>query len=69
MRPPLQVSIHASADASAQGDSFQAGGLIESGSTSFWFAERWKVLDVKSLDIPVRPDAQRDIACTLAMKP
>ena len=63
MRPPLQVSIHASADASAQGDSFQVGGLIESGSTVFWFAERWKVLDVKSLDIPVRPDAQRDIAC------
>ena len=63
MRPPLQVSLHASADASAQGDSFQVGGLIESGSTILSFAERWKVLDVKSLDIRVRPDAQRDIPC------
>ena len=63
MRPPLQVQLHASADASAQGNSFQVGGLIEAGSTVFWFSEQWKVQDVKALDIPVRPDAQRDIAC------
>ena len=63
MRPPLQVSVRASADASAQGDSFQVGGLIESNSTVFWFAERWNVVDVKPFDIPVRPDARRDIAC------
>ena len=62
-RPALQVSIRASADASAQGDSFQVGGLIESESTVFWFAEKWTVLDVKSFDVPIRPDAQRDIAC------
>ena len=63
MRPALQVPICASADAPAQGDSFQVGGLIESESTIFWSAEKWTVLDVKSFDIPVRPDAQRDTAC------
>ena len=63
MRPPAQVSVRASADASAQGEAFQIGGLLATDSTIYWFAEKWNVSDIKRLDIPVRPDAQKDIAC------
>ena len=63
MRPPFQVNIRASADASAQGDSFQVSGLIEINDLVLWFSESWKVVDLKPFDVPVRPDAQRDIAC------
>ena len=63
MRSPIQVSVRASADASASGDCFQVGGLIEIIHLVFWFSEGWTVLDLKPFDVPVRPDAQRDIAC------
>ena len=63
MRPPAQVSVRASADASAQGETFQIGGLLATDSTIYWFAEKWNVSEIKQLDIPVRPDAQKDIAC------
>ena len=63
MRSPIQVSVRASADASASGNCFQVGGLIEINHLVFWFSESWTVLDLKPFDVPVRPDAQRDIAC------
>ena len=63
MRPPAQVSVKASADASAQGEFFQIGGLIEAGTSIHWFAEKWSVADITKFDIAVRSDAQKDIAC------
>ena len=63
MRPSFQAPIQAAADASAQGDLFQVGGFVASKHRIFWFAEQWHVHEVKKFDIPVRPDAQRDIAC------
>ena len=63
MRPSFQAPIQAAADASAQGDLFQVGGFVASKQHIFWFAEQWHVHEIKKFDIPVRPEAQRDIAC------
>ena len=63
MRPSFQAPIQAAADASAQGDQFQVGGFVASAQQVFWFSEQWHVHEIKKFDIPVRSEAQRDIAC------
>jgi len=51
------------ADACATGSTFQIGGFIELDDMRLWFSERFTVADITALGLPMRLEAQKDIAC------
>ena len=51
------------ANACATGSNFQIGGFIELNDSRFWFSERFNVAEVTALGLPMRLEAQKDIAC------
>ena len=51
------------ADACATGSTFQIGGFIELEDSRLWFSERFTVADITALGLPMRLEAQKDIAC------
>jgi hypothetical protein len=51
------------ADACAMGSTFQIGGFIELDDSRLWFSERFTVADITALGLPMRLEAQKDIAC------
>ena len=51
------------ADACAQADNMQMGGFIQYEHQCLWFSERFLVSDFRDLGLPMRSDAQKDIAC------
>ena len=51
------------ADACATGSTFQIGGFIELDESRLWFSERFSVAEVTALGLPMRLEAQKDIAC------
>ena len=51
------------ADACAQADNMQMGGFIQYEHQCLWFSERFLVSDFRDLGLPMRSEAQKDIAC------
>ena len=51
------------ADACATGSTCQIGGFIELEDSRLWFSERFTVADITALGLPMRLEAQKDIAC------
>ena len=51
------------ADACATGSTMQMGGFIEDRQQYFWFSEQFAVSDFQQLGLPMRNEAQKDIAC------
>jgi hypothetical protein len=51
------------ADACAMGSTFQIGGFIALDEHKFWFSEQFTVTEVIELGLPMRSEAQKDIAC------
>ena len=51
------------ADACAQADNMQMGGFIQYEHQCLWFSERFLVSDFQALGLPMRAEAQKDIAC------
>ena len=51
------------ADACATGSTMQMGGFVEDRGQHFWFSEQFQVPDFIQLGLPMRTEAQKDIAC------
>jgi len=50
-------------DACAMGSTFQIGGFIALDEHKFWFSEQFTGTEVIELGLPMRSEAQKDIAC------
>ena len=65
---PRDVECLLAADAFGRGTQVGIGGFLQfPGSEPLWFSERFSLRDFAKLQLPLDPDAQRDITCWEAM--